>query len=77
VCLVYSRSYSPNDCSMVTLSEKKRGFTIYKVKATTIILNNRTNIKICENNVLYQKCEGHIGGTTLITRKKGVGGTWV
>jgi hypothetical protein len=41
------------------------------VKATT----NKPNIKIGENNVLYQKCEGHIGGTTLITRKKSVGGT--
>jgi hypothetical protein len=38
------------------------------VKATT----NKPNIKIGENNVLYQKCEGHIGVVTLITRIKRV-----
>jgi len=48
-----------------------------KSKLQLLYQNNNTKVKIGENNVLYQKCEGHIGGTTLITRKKGVGGTWV
>ena len=39
-----------------------------------VLQNIITNIKIGENNVLYQKCEGHIGVVTLITRKKWVGG---
>ena len=34
----------------------------------------KAKVKIGENNVLYQKCEGHIGVVTLITRKKWVGG---
>ena len=42
-----------------------------KVKATTII----PNIKISQNNVLYQKYERHKGVTPLIVRIKWVGGT--
>lgn len=33
----------------------------HKIKATTIIPNNEINIKICENNVLYQNFRGHKG----------------
>jgi hypothetical protein len=36
--------------------------------------NNTNNIKIGENNVLYQKYEGHIGVVPLITRINKVGG---
>lgn len=41
-------------------------------KATTYI----PNIKICENNVLYQKYEGHKGTKTFVVRIKWVGGIW-
>ncbi len=34
------------------------------------------NIKICENNVLYQKYEGHKGTKTFVVRIKWVGGIW-
>jgi hypothetical protein len=49
----------------------------YKSKLQLLYQNNNTKVKIGENNVLYQKCEGHIGVVTLITRMKGVWGTWV
>ena len=49
----------------------------YKSKLQLLYQNNNTKVKIGENNVLYQKCEGHIGVATLITRINKVGGTWV
>jgi hypothetical protein len=51
-----------------TIAEKSKLQLLYE--------NNNTNIKIGENNVLYQKCEGHIGVAPLITRIKGVWGRY-
>ena len=49
----------------------------YKSKLQLLYQNNNTKVKIGENNVLYQKYEGHIGVAPLITRINKVGGIWV